>query len=335
VTETVLPTQLEAGWLAVEQQAPLRYHRPLSDAFDRLVREAQSNRRIDLGITPIDAETQGIGPGHLAIVVGYSHSGKTLLTLNTLVHNRTKRLVVFTPDETAPLVLTKLAALMFETSPRELDIRVRADDPVALRMLRETIEDFPHLVIHDQPLTPKVMRRAYEETCEVWGDDADLVVLDYLDLLQAGEHLASKADAVKTFTSEHDVPLLVLHQTSRSAGTNGRPMRIDSGNFGGETWATFQFGVWRKRYAIEHELGELYRKQRLTDWEADRVLQLQRDQVIHARSVTVNLNKNKRPGGQLIEEGIDFDIDACGQLVPLVDHRYLHAVGDAHRRSVP
>lgn len=320
MTETVEPTQLEAGWLTVEQRAPLKYHRPLTDAFDRLVREAQSNRRIDLGIPAIDAETQGIGPGHLAIIVGYSHSGKTLVTLNAIVHNRTKRIVLFTPDEPAPLVLTKLAALYFETSPRQLDMRVRADDPMAMRMLRETLEEFPNLAIHDRPLTPKVMRRAYEETCEVWGDDAELVVLDYLDLLQAGEHLPTKADAVKSFTTEHDVPVIVLHQTSRSAGTQGRPMRIDSGNYGGETWAMFQFGVWQKRYAIQHELAELYRKQRISEWDQDQAAALQRELVLHSHSVTVNLNKNKRPGGELIEDGIDFDVDASGQLVPFGHH---------------
>jgi DnaB-like helicase C terminal domain len=243
-----------------------------------------------------------------------------LLILNALVHNRTKRIALFTPDEPAPMVLTKLTALMFETSSRQLDMRVRANDPAALRMLRETMEDFPNLVIHDRPTTPKVMRRAYEETCDVWGDPADVVVLDYLDLMQAGEHLGSKADAVKTFATEHDVPMVVLHQTSRSAGTQGRPMRIDSGNFGGETWATFQFGVWQKRHAIAHELGELYRKQRPTEWDQDRAFTLQRDLALHARSVTVNLNKNKRPGGGLIEDGIDFDIDDAGQLVPFGRH---------------
>lgn len=333
MTEVVGAIELEAGWLSVEEQATLKYHRPLTDAYDRLVREAQSDRRIELGIPAIDSETQGIGPGHLAIIVGYSHSGKTLLTLNALLHNRAKRIVLFTPDETAPMVLHKLTALLFGVSSRHLDARVRADDPQALRMLRETMEEFPNLVIHDRSLTPKVMRRSYDETCSVWGDGADLVGLDYLDLMQAGEHLASKADAVKAFASDHDVPVLLLHQTSRSAGTQGRPMRIDSGNFGGETWATFQLGVWQKRYAIAHELAELYHKQKLTEWDEDRALTLQREQAIHARSVTVNLNKNKRPGGGLLEDGLDFEIDACGQLVPMVGH-YLRAVGDANGRSV-
>ena len=49
----------------------------------------------------------------------------------------------------------------------------------------------------------------------------------------------------------------MLHQTSRTAGARGQAMRIDSGNYGGETHATFQIGVWRKRAAIAAELDDL------------------------------------------------------------------------------
>ena len=39
---------------------------------------------------------------------------------------------------------------------------------------------------------------------------------------------------------------------------------------------------------------------------------------VHQHTLTVNLNKNKRPGGGLIEDGVDFELFAdTGQLVAL------------------
>jgi hypothetical protein len=316
VTDILEPDQLEAGWVAVEAQAAYKYFRPLADARRRFVREAQSGRRIFFGIEQLDSETRGISPGHLAIVVGYSHSGKTQLCLNVLYHNRDKRIALFIPDEPAPLVITKLASLVFEVSARQLEDGVARGEPLAMRMLDETLAEFPNLTIFDQPMTPKTVRRSWEEACSHWGDEGDLAVFDYLDLMQAGDRLATKADAIKAFGTEVDVPVILLHQTSRLAGAQGRPMRIDSGNYGGETWATYQIGVWRKRFAIQAELYELYRKTRPSADDWNRLAELQHEAVVHERTVTINLSKNKRPGGQLIEDGIDFELHDSGQLVP-------------------
>jgi hypothetical protein len=327
MTELLQPVELEAGWELVERQANFKHLRPLSDARDRMVREAQSGRRINVGIAAIDAQTRGVSPGHLMMIVGYSHSGKTLVMLNGLHHNRTKRIALFIPDEPAPLVLTKLASLVFGVSAKRLEAEVAQGDRAALRMLDETLEEFPGLIIFDRPMTPKLVRRSWDEACEHWGEDGDLAVFDYLDLMQAGEKLPSKADAVKAFCTEADVPVWLLHQTSRFAGANGRPMRIDSGNFGGEVWATYQLGVWRKRYAIAAELTELYAKHRIADWEHEHAVQLHHEAIVHEHTLTVNLNKNKRPGGELIEDGIDFELAETGLLVPFTSRqRYLRGV---------
>jgi len=330
VTEILEPTELEAGWATVERAVEYKHVRPLSEHRARFVRETQTDRKVTLGIEPLDREMRGWSPGHLAMVVGYSHSGKTLLTLNAIHHNRDKRIAWFIPDEPGALVFTKLASLVWDVPAAILEERVQRGDREAMRMLDETVEEFPHLLIFDRPLSPKLMRRSYEEATDWWGQDGDLVVVDYLDLVQAGESLASKADAVKMFGTDNDVPVMLLHQTSRSAGANGRPMRIDSGNFGGETWATFQLGVWRKYDAITHELGELRGRQFLKDWELDRVAHLEREQAVHRYTLTVNLNKNKRPGGQRIEDGIDFELYDTGHLRMLggdLPAQYLRAYG--------
>ena len=322
--------EVEVGWVTLENAPDRRFVRTLREHRDRFVRETQSERRVDIGIDPIDRQMRGIGTGHLCIVNGYAHSGKTQLTLNIIHHNRDKNIAMFTPDEPGALVFCKLASLMWDVPAVQLEQRVKSGDRDAMRMLDETEEWFPNLLVFDRPLTPKTMRLSYEEACDHWGAEGDVVVIDYLDLVQGSEHVAGKADAVKAFGTDNDVPVILLHQTSRSAGTNGRPMRIDSGNFGGETWATFQLGVWRKRDAITHELGELRAKYQLKDWEVDRIGHLERELAIHQYTLTVNLTKNKRPGGGRIEDGIDFELYDTGAMRMLngdLPGQYLRAYG--------
>ena len=322
----------DVGW---SPATPHQYQHltTLSEAAVRFIAEAQAGKRIDLGIAPLDEQMRGISAGHLALIVGYSHSGKTLVALHAIRHNIERRVLWYTPDEPAVLVLTKLASASWGVPAKELEARVRDSDPWALRVLGETIEQFPNLLIMDRPLTPRALNHAYEEACNAWGDEPELVVVDYLDLLQVGERSGSKAEYVKAFTTEHVVPTIVLHQTSRSAGSRGQRMGIDSGNFGGETVAMFQIGVWRKRNAILHELAELAQRTNPTEWTLRREAELRHDLDIHRYTITVNLNKNKRPGGDLIDE-VDLEVQLeTGVLTPLngglpSQLRRLRVVGD-------
>jgi len=327
--------EAEAGWSALAEQASYSYYRPLSYATQEFIAEAQSDQRIHIGIAPIDAEMRGISAGHLAMIVGYSHSGKTLVAMHAVRHNATKRVLWYSPDEPAVLVLTKLASATWGISAEELEARVRHGDPSGIRILHETEEAFSTVAIIDRPLTPRTMRSAYEEVCSVWGDGPELVVVDYLDLLQVGEHSTTKAEHVKAFCTEHEVPMIVLHQTSRSAGSKGQRMSIDSGNYGGETVSTYQIGVRRKRSALLAELNELEAKPYKNDWTQDRMADLRHQLDVHAYTVTVNLVKNKRPGGSLTNE-IDLELQLdTGVLSPLngdlpTQLRRLRVVPDAY-----
>jgi KaiC/GvpD/RAD55 family RecA-like ATPase len=304
------------GWSPTE--APTyQYLTSLTEAADRFIAEAQAGRRINVGIDVLDEQMRGISPGHLALIVGYAHSGKTLVAMHTVRHNRDQRVLWYTPDEPAVLVLTKLASATWGVPARELESRVRDADPWALNVLGRTIDEFPNLVIVDRPLTPKTLNHAYEEACDQWGDEPELAVIDYLDLLQVGDRSTSKAEYVKSFTTEHVVPTIVLHQTSRSAGSKGQRMAIDSGNYGGETVAMFQIGVWRKRNAILAELSDLEYRPNRSEWAEDRIEQLRHDLAIHQYTISVNLTKNKRPGGELVDEvELEVQLDT-GVLTPL------------------
>lgn len=295
------------------------FYKPLADAADTFVREAQDSRRIYTGIPRFDAEMRGIGAGHLCVIVGYSHSGKTQLLLHWLRSNREKRIVMYEPDEPATLTLTKLTAVTSGVGAKELEARVAEGDRSAIDLLRATaLDEFPNLAVFDKPLTPNLMERGYDEVCDVWGAAPELVVVDYVDLVQAGETAQSKLDYIKGFGSRHEVPMIAIHQTSRSAGAEGRAMTISSGNYGGEQHATFMVGVRRKKSALQAELAEQRQRwERGSEAAHDRIQELEHDLRIHEYTITANLVKNKRPGGGLIDD-LDFELDTeTGRIYPL------------------
>lgn len=314
--------QIKAGWNEVEAGGATppassipkeyRHYVPLTEAAHAFVRWAQSPQdRVYLGIEPLDAEMRGIAPGELAMMLGYSHGGKTLVLLHALRNNRDKKIALFIPDEPKTLVLTKLTCMHHNIDARQLEMRVANDDKEAIDLLRQTAEeDFPNLAVFDQPLVPADMERAYNEVCDVWGDKPDLAVVDYLELVEAGEQVPEKAGFLKGFGRRHDIPMLVLHQTSRTSGADGRKLTISSGAYGGEQQATSIIGVRRKKMEIGAEIQDL--RERLdrnhTEKAQERLEMLMYDQKVHEYTITLSLLKNKRPAGMLVDD-VDFEID--------------------------
>jgi hypothetical protein len=323
------------GLLTAAPSPDYRMYSPLSDAADSFVRWAQSpQERVHLGINRIDAELRGIAPGEIAMMLGFAHGGKTLVLLHALRNNRDKHIALFIPDEPRQLVLTKLTCIHHRIDARELEARVAADDSEAIELLRRTAEeDFPNLAVFDQPLTGSDMERAYNEVCDVWGRVPELVVVDYLDLVEAGETVPDKATFLKSFGRRHDIPMLVLHQTSRTAGADGAKLTMSSGSYGGEQQATSIIGVRRKKYQIMAEINELTEK--LDRQHSERLVErlefLRHDLKIHEFTVTVSLLKNKRPAGQLVDD-IDFELDiTTGRLRELngdLPAQYRHSLGN-------
>jgi replicative DNA helicase len=314
---------IKAGWdnvgvnataLAPASSIPREYKHyvPLTEAAHSFVRWAQSpEERVYLGIEPIDNEMRGIAPGELAMMLGYSHGGKTLVLLHTLRNNRDKKVALFIPDEPKTLVLTKLVCMHHNIDARILEQRVAEDDKEAIDLLRQTAEeDFPNLAVFDQPLVPADMERAYGEVSDVWGSKPDLMVVDYLELVEAGEMVPEKAGYLKGFGRRHDIPMLVLHQTSRSSGAEGRKLTMSSGAYGGEQQATSIIGVRRKKYEIMAEINDLKEKldRNHSEKAQERMESLVYDQRIHEYTVTLSLLKNKRPGGTLVDD-VDFELD--------------------------
>lgn len=301
------------------------YYRPLEEAAHEFVRWAQSpHERIYTGFTDLDNEMRGIAAGEMCLVIGYSHSGKTLTLLEMLKANHNKNVVYFVPDEPRTLVLIKLACVTHGVNAIDLERMVAADEPDAIDLLKQTANEFfPTLAVFDQPMSLSDMERAMGEVTDLWGQKPDLVVFDYLELLQGGgEDVPSKANTLKAWGRRHDVPLLVLHQTSRSSGADGKRLTISSGSFGGEQQATHIVGVRRKRFEIESQIRELETKldkSTASERTMEQLDNLRYEARIHAHTLTLNLVKNKRPAGNLLDD-IDFEIEqGTGRLTRLRD----------------
>lgn len=317
---------------SIRPKKPYHYYEPFASAADEFIREAQDAHRIFTGQAEFDAQMRGIGSGHLMIVTGYSHSGKTQwVAAKPLRANKRKRILIMDPDEPRTLLLAKLAAIESGVPARELEARIASGDKAAIDLLRNTaLIDFPDLIVFDRPLTPQMMRDGYDEACDVWGAEPDLMVVDYVDLVQAGETAQAKFDFLKAFNTERNGRMIAIHQTSRSAGADGKKMTISSGNYGGEQHATFMVGVRRKKSMLMAEREELLQRvAKGSESAADRLTEVDYDLRIHQYTITVNLVKNKRPGGGLVDD-IDLEIDQdTGRLYDLhgdLPSQYLHGL---------
>jgi len=173
-----------------------------------------------------------------------------------------------------------------------LEQRVSHNDPEAIRILRETANEyFPNLAVFDQMMTLNDMEKSLSEVADLWGKPA-LMVFDYLELLQGGgEDVPSKANTIKAFGKRHNMPLLVLHQSSRTAGADGKKMTISSGAYGGEQQATHIVGVRRKKFEIESMIRDVEERIERATTNTERLMErldaLRYDLRIHQNTLTV------------------------------------------------
>lgn len=304
--------------------APTTFYRPLTDAVNEFVHWAQTpEERIYLGFDELDGQMRGIAPSEMLLINGYSHSGKTMFLLSILARNSDKAIVYFCPDEPRTLTLVKLACVANGINANELENGVANGDPRAVDILRQTAtEKFPNLAVFDQPMNLSDMERAMGETSDILGKPS-VMVFDYLELLQGGgEDVPSKANTIKAFGKRHNVPLIVLHQSSRSSGADGRKMTISSGAYGGEQQASHIIGVRRKKFEIQsqiQEINEKLAKGTATERLLERLDLLRYEERIHENTVTLNLVKCKRPASALLDD-MDYEIEqGTGRLLPLRD----------------
>lgn len=300
IAQTMNEDRYTAEVAAAANARPYKFVKPLIHAADSLIDYLQNvDGRYLLGLREIDIMTRGFGPGELIYLLGYTHSGKTQVILTAILNNRkAKRVVLFTADEPAELVLTKLVCMMTRSNAERMEERVRARDPEAVNKIRRIArEDLSNLIIVDQSMTKGQLSDAIKEAEDWWQDPVDLAVYDYLELFARAEgvDVEEASQLLKGWSLAHKFPTVCIHQGSRGHSGNGQELKMNAGKYGGEQEAIIQIGVRRQR-----DNDDLDDHERLR----------------HENTISVSVIKNKRPPSKRGEEDY-FMCPDSGLVLPL------------------
>lgn len=291
-----------AGESASFSPAARRFVKPLSTSADSLIDALRMPQGIGTGLAEIDVLTRGFRPTDLVIVTGFAHSGKTQLINQMLVNNAhewpEKRILFFSLDDPAEMILAKLVAMHTGIPSEQLEARVRSGDPEASALILDAaVNVFPNLLVVDDVIGINAMQEAVKEATEVWGRKPDAVVIDYLEMIPGSgfdddqsANVKQKANSLKGWAKSASYPIICLHQGTRSNAKPGEPITLLSMGFSGEQQSTIVIGCRRKRDRTDLEPHE---RRAVED------------------TITVHVVKNKRPGGRLTHfDGVDFHLDA-------------------------
>ena len=311
----------------IERNRAFEHYRPLTEAADEFIEWARSPEdRVYTGIRELDEAMRGTAPGEITLVQGFTHSGKTLVITEMILNNPDTLIVLFTPDETRPLVLTKLTSALHGISAEELERRIQQDDAEARELLISTAQRYGKLAIFDESVSVVDMDNMMDEVRAAYGERPMAVIFDYAELLEGPDDVKAKMTALKSWGKRQKVAMFVLHQTSRTSGSGGKKMNIDSGSYGGEQQATHVIGVRRKKYMhmaalalLEDKIANSTNPKSIEEYKS-RIRQIETVDIPRDMdTVTVSLVKNKRPPCRLVDD-IDYKIDLATGRVLRIEH---------------
>lgn len=296
----------------------------LTESADSLIEALCVEQGIDLGLAEVDVLTRGFRPSDFVMITGFAHSGKTQLVNTMIYENEHKRILFFSLDDPAEMILAKLVAMKTGISSETLERQVRDGDKEAFALIRSTAQDvFSNLLVVDDVIGIVAMQQAVKEAEEVWGAPPDAIVIDYLEMMPGtatsdadDSNVKQKANDLKKWAKRAPFPIIALHQGTRSNAKPGDPITLLSMGFSGEQQATIVIGTRRKRDRDD-----------LDAW----------DRQNHQDTITVHVVKNKRPGGRCTHyDGLDFTMEPeTGLIRPLSerDRRQLLTPDSATARA--
>ncbi|MES9970122.1 MAG: replicative DNA helicase [Candidatus Thiodiazotropha sp.] len=209
------------------------------DRIETLFQQDEPITGLGTGFTDFDQMTSGLQHADLIIVAGRPSMGKTTFAMNiaeNVAIQGGKPVAVFSMEMPGDA----LAMRMMSSLGRIDQLRVRTgklDDDEwprlssAVSMLAET-----SLFIDDTPALSPTEVRARARRLKREHNDLGLIVIDYLQLMQApgeGENRTNEISAIsrslKALAKELDVPVIALSQLNRSLEqrTNKRPIMSD------------------------------------------------------------------------------------------------------------
>lgn len=274
-----------------------RFIRPLAQAAEEWIELAQNTEgRWLTGLPNLDAVTRGFGKGELVLVTGFSHSGKTMLHLSSVIRHLDRPSVLITPDESEILVLARLVGMHLRLDGEQLEAQIKAGDAQTISLVRESAaQAFKNVIVVENAYTLEDFTQVMAEATLYFGEPPHVVCIDYLESIRGVEpnDVEAKAQALKSWTKRQQCPVICIHQGSRGNAGKGQKLTLQSMKYGGEAEANFVIGV--RRPSDDPEAG----------------LDPNDPQVL------VSVLKNKRPPGRKGESLYVMDT-RCGLIEPEV-----------------
>lgn len=209
------------------------------DQIDKLFHQDSAITGVATGYEDIDEKTAGLQPSDLIIIAGRPSMGKTALAINIAEHAVIKEkltVVIFSMEMPSNSLAMRMMSSLGRIDQHKIRTgKLKDEDWPRLTSAVEILKD-ARLFIDDTPaLTPSEIRarcrRIYRE-----HDGIDLVIIDYLQLMQVAGNIENRATEIseisrslKAMAKELEVPVVALSQLNRSLEQrpNKRPVMSD------------------------------------------------------------------------------------------------------------
>lgn len=199
--------------------------------------QAENHRRYELGLGLIglssgykwlDEAIDGIRPGHLWVIGGYSSAGKTFFSLNIAKNliDQKKRVVFFSLEMSKVDIISRLLGLMTDINGRKiLKYPLPAEDTDRVEGAKQQLIDSKMAIysgIHDHN---RVLLTVMQENLK---EPVDCVFIDYLQLFKTGgkseyEAMTNIITELQNFSQRTGIPIIVLSQVSNEHAKNSSP----------------------------------------------------------------------------------------------------------------
>ncbi len=228
----------ETEIFALSQEHVHREFLPLRDildeSFERLEKFLKSGskyRGIPTGFTDLDKKLAGMQPSNLIILAARPGLGKTSLALNIALHvamHEKKTVGFFSLEMSKEELSDRLTVSFADIDAWKLKTGVLSDEDHS--KILEAIAVLSELPIHidDTPGISIVEMRTKARKLKL-EKGLDLVIVDYLQLADAGRRFDSRVQEVsfisqglKNLARELQIPVLALSQLSRAVEQRGR-----------------------------------------------------------------------------------------------------------------